>query len=92
MDRRRESEVCESVRELDEFDEGGGDSACRSWVSVCVVGRGRGAPEKRSSAQTTRTLLPRASFCSRCEQMQYARCATARQARVRTSPLLLLTF
>ena len=24
MDRRRESEVCESVRELDEFDEGGG--------------------------------------------------------------------
>ena len=46
MDRRRESEVCESVRELDEFDEGGG-SACRSWVSVCVVGRGRGAPEKR---------------------------------------------
>ena len=51
MDRRRESEVCESVRELDEFDEGG-RSACRSWVSVCVVGRGRGAPEKRSSAQT----------------------------------------
>ena len=53
MDRRRESEVCESVRELEEFDEGGG-RACRSWVSVCgVVGRGRGAPEKKwSSAQT----------------------------------------
>ena len=58
MDRRRESEVCESVRELDEFDEGG-DSACRSWVSVCVVGRGRGAPEKRSSAQTKDALATR---------------------------------
>eukprot|EP00315_Gephyrocapsa_oceanica_P035924 CAMPEP_0185432692 /NCGR_PEP_ID=MMETSP1365-20130426/19602_1 /TAXON_ID=38817 /ORGANISM="Gephyrocapsa oceanica, Strain RCC1303" /LENGTH=57 /DNA_ID=CAMNT_0028037077 /DNA_START=46 /DNA_END=216 /DNA_ORIENTATION=- len=46
MDKRRESEVCESVRELDEFDEWGG-SAVRSWVSVCVVGRGRSAPEKK---------------------------------------------
>ena len=87
-ERVRCARVCESSTSSTK----GGDSACRSWVSVCVVGRGRGAPEKRSSAQTTRTLLPRASFCSRCEQMQYARCATARQARVRTSPLLLLTF
>ena len=50
-ERVRCARVCESSTSSTK----GGDSACRSWVSVCVVGRGRGAPEKkRSSAQTTR--------------------------------------
>ena len=125
MDRRRESEVCESVRELEEFDEGGG-RACRSWVSVCgVVGRGRGAPEKKWSSVQTKDALPRRTkdalfsearpitdtvflhlpsisgpgllrLCEQIgpgvvrlrEQMQYARCANARQASVRTSQTL----
>ena len=47
-ERVRCARVCESSTSSTK----GGDSACRSWVSVCVVGRGRGAPEKRSSAQT----------------------------------------
>ena len=48
VDKRRESEVCESVRELDEFDEGKAGSACRSWVGGVWGGRGCSAPEKMS--------------------------------------------
>jgi len=64
-ERVRCARVCESSTSSTK----GGGSAFRSWVSVCVLGRGRGAPEKKWSSVQTKDALPRASLL-RCEQMR----------------------
>ena len=68
-ERVRCARVCESSTSSTK----GGDSACRSWVSVCVVGRGRGAPEKREEQradQETPCHAPRFAFAvNRCSTL-----------------------
>ena len=57
VDKRRESEVCESVSELDEFD---GERLSQLGERVCEV-RLRGAPEKKLSTPHAKDAMPRAS-------------------------------